>query len=279
MSSAATFQIPDGITVGQAATLVQSYATARFALTRRTHVEPGEWVAVLGAGGGVGLATIDVAKVRGAHVVACASSHGKLDAARSAGADAIVAYEDEGVDLKAAIREATGGGADVVVDPVGGDKADRALRSILAWLGGSLDRATTRALADELPVDLRDAALGAPPPPDRLPPGLVIEYADVTCRLLAARLTPELAHRLRAVLPAPWSERFTRRAPTDPPPRRDVAGHTLASGRPGSRHPVGEYGVERAQSDSVVRASNPHAWSSSAPSRARRCWNKSSSSG
>jgi NADPH:quinone reductase len=134
VSRAATFPIPDGVTVGQAATLVQSYATARFALTRRMHLERGEWVAVLGAGGGVGLATIDVAKALGARVVACASSRDKLDAARSAGADAFVAYEDEGVDLKAAIREATGGGADVVVDPVGGDKAGAALRA-LRWGG------------------------------------------------------------------------------------------------------------------------------------------------
>jgi NADPH2:quinone reductase len=131
---AGAFPIPDGVTIGQAATLVQSYATARFALTRRMRLEPAEWVAVLGAGGGVGLATIDVAKALGAQVVACASSRDKLEAARSAGADAFVAYEDEGVDLKTAIREATGGGADVVVDPVGGDKADAALRS-LRWGG------------------------------------------------------------------------------------------------------------------------------------------------
>jgi NADPH2:quinone reductase len=129
---AATFPIPEGVTVGQAATFVQSYATARFALTRRMHLEPDEWVAVLGAGGGVGLATIDVAKALGARVVACASSPEKLAAARAAGADAFVAYDD--VDLKAAIREATGGGADVVVDPVGGSKADAALRS-LRWGG------------------------------------------------------------------------------------------------------------------------------------------------
>lgn len=130
----AVLPIPDGVTMGQAATLVQSYATALFAMTRRTHVADGEWVAVLGAGGGVGLATIDVAKALGARVVACASSADKLDAATSAGADATVAYEDEGVDLKTAIREATGGGADVVIDPVGGDKSEAALRA-LRWGG------------------------------------------------------------------------------------------------------------------------------------------------
>lgn len=129
---AALFPIPAGVSLGQAATLMQSYATARFTLTRRMRLEAGEWVAVLGAGGGVGLATIDVAKALGARVVACASSRDKLDAARAAGADALVAYDD--VDLKTAIREATGGGADVVVDPVGGAKADAALRS-LRWGG------------------------------------------------------------------------------------------------------------------------------------------------
>ena len=109
-------------------------ATMLFALTRRTSVAAGEWVAVLGAGGGIGLATVDVAKALGARVVACASSDEKLAAARAAGADATVAYEAEGVDLKVAIRDATGGGADVLVDPVGGPKAEAALRA-LGWMG------------------------------------------------------------------------------------------------------------------------------------------------
>jgi NADPH2:quinone reductase len=125
--------VPDGLSAGQAAGLVQSYATMLFALTRRTRVAEGEWVAVLGAGGGIGLATVDVAKALGARVVACASTPEKLAAAEAAGADAAIAYDD-GVDLKAAIREATGGGADVLVDPVGGDKADAALRA-LGWMG------------------------------------------------------------------------------------------------------------------------------------------------
>ena len=131
---ASAVSVPDGVSTGQAATLVQSYATMLFSLTRRTTVAPGEWVAVLGAGGGVGLAAVDVAKALGCSVVACASTTEKLEAARRAGADATVAYEDPGVDLKAAIRDATGGGADVVVDPVGGAKADGALRA-LRWGG------------------------------------------------------------------------------------------------------------------------------------------------
>jgi NADPH2:quinone reductase len=126
--------VPAGLSAGQAAGLVQSYATMLFALTRRTTVEPGEWVAVLGAGGGIGLATVDLAKALGARVVGCASSPEKRAAAEAAGADATIAYEDEGVDLKAAIRDATGGGADVLVDPIGGPKAEAGLRA-LGWMG------------------------------------------------------------------------------------------------------------------------------------------------
>ena len=131
---AATFAVPDGVSMGQAATFVQSYATAAYALTRRTSVAAGEWVAVLGAGGGVGLAMVDIARSLGARVLACASTEEKLAAARAAGAEAAIAYDAEGHDLKTSIRDATGGGADVVVDPVGGDKAESALRS-LRWGG------------------------------------------------------------------------------------------------------------------------------------------------
>ena len=134
LPAAAVVPVPSGLSAGQAAGLVQSYATMLFALTRRTTVAPGEWVAVLGAGGGIGLATVDLAKALGANVVACASSKDKLAAAEAAGADATIAYDDDGVDLKAAIREATGGGADVLVDPIGGAKAEAGLRA-LRWMG------------------------------------------------------------------------------------------------------------------------------------------------
>jgi NADPH2:quinone reductase len=127
-------RIPGNLTAGQAAGLVQSYATMLYAFTRRTTVTSGEWFAVLGAGGGIGLAAVDLAIALGANVVACASSDAKLDAARSMGAVATVGYEAEGVDLKTAIREATGGGADAVIDPIGGPKAEAALRS-LRWGG------------------------------------------------------------------------------------------------------------------------------------------------
>ncbi|MGE3448440.1 MAG: zinc-binding dehydrogenase, partial [Microbacteriaceae bacterium] len=128
VDASAVVAIPDGLSARQAAGMVQSYTTMLYAYTRRTTIATGEWIAVLGAGGGVGLAATDLGTALGARVVACASSPARLELARSAGAVATIAYED--VDLKTALREITGGGADVVVDPIGGSKAEPALRSL-----------------------------------------------------------------------------------------------------------------------------------------------------
>jgi NADPH2:quinone reductase len=138
--------LPDAVTHEVAATAVESYATMLFALTRRTAVRPGEWVLVLGAGGGIGLAAVDVARSLGARVIAAASSEAKRAAAISAGADVAVDYQAE--DLKARVRELAGGGADLVVDPVGDRFAEPALRSLRGWgrylvvgfAGGSIPR-------------------------------------------------------------------------------------------------------------------------------------------
>ncbi|HLN41070.1 MAG TPA: NADPH:quinone oxidoreductase family protein [Acidimicrobiales bacterium] len=119
--------VPDALAFTHAAAFIQSYCTAWFALARRITVSEGEWVLVLGAGGGIGLAAVDVAVALGAQVVAAASSAEKLDAARGMGALATVEYERE--DLKARVRALTGGGVDVVVDPVGGRHSEPALRA------------------------------------------------------------------------------------------------------------------------------------------------------
>ncbi len=119
--------VPDSVDLPRAAALIQSYCTMLFTLTRRTSVAPGEWVLVLGAGGGIGLAAVDVARALGARVIAAASTSDKLDAAVAMGAEATIAYEEE--DLKVRARELSGGGVDVVVDPVGGRHSEPALRA------------------------------------------------------------------------------------------------------------------------------------------------------
>ena len=130
--STSVVPIPEGMTFGQAATFPQSYSTALYTLTRRAGLVADEWVLVLGGGGGIGLATVDVARALGAHVIAAASSEDKLAAARLVGAEGAIAYESE--DLKVRARELSGGGVDVVVDPVGGAQAEPALRA-LRWGG------------------------------------------------------------------------------------------------------------------------------------------------
>jgi NADPH:quinone reductase len=120
--------LPAGLSFAQGAALVQSYATACFSLTRRATVCRGDWVLVLGAGGGVGLAAVDVARHLGARVIAAASSGAKLAAAAALGAEVGVNYADE--DLKTRVRELSGGGVHIVVDPVGGPYAEPALRAL-----------------------------------------------------------------------------------------------------------------------------------------------------
>jgi NADPH2:quinone reductase len=130
--AASVIPIPSNLEFGQAAALIQSYSTALFTLTKRTTVAPGEWVLVLGAGGGIGLASIDVSIALGARVIAAASSPDKLEAAEAMGAEETIAYEDE--DLKTRARELSGGGVDVVLDSVGGKHAEPALRAT-RWNG------------------------------------------------------------------------------------------------------------------------------------------------
>jgi NADPH2:quinone reductase len=121
-------RLPPTLTFGQGAALIQSYATALFALMRRATVRRGDWVLVLGAGGGIGLAMVDVARHLGARVIAAASSAAKLAAARAAGAQECIRYDQE--DLKTRVREISGGGVHLVVDPVGGPYAEPALRTL-----------------------------------------------------------------------------------------------------------------------------------------------------
>jgi NADPH2:quinone reductase len=119
--------VPENVDLRAAAAFGVGYFTAYHSLRSVADVRPGEWVAVLGAAGGVGLATIEVAQLLGAKVLAAASSDARLDVCRARGAAAVVNYDTE--DLKVRLKELTDGGAHVVIDPVGGPYAEQALRS------------------------------------------------------------------------------------------------------------------------------------------------------
>jgi NADPH2:quinone reductase len=120
--------VPDSVSFADAAAYSVVYSTAYHTLRSVAEVKDGEWVAVLGAAGGVGLATVELAQLLGARVLAAASSDAKLEVCTERGAAAVVNYATE--DLKARMKELTGGGADVVVDPVGGPYAEEALRAM-----------------------------------------------------------------------------------------------------------------------------------------------------
>lgn len=126
-----TFALPDHVSFDEGAALPMNYLTAQFALAERGHLQAGETVLVHGAAGGVGTASIQVAKGYGARTIAVVSTPEKAEVARAAGADEAVLLDG----FKDAVTELTGGtGVDVVVDVVGGDAFTDSLR-ILAPQG------------------------------------------------------------------------------------------------------------------------------------------------
>ena len=139
--AAHAFPLPDSHSFTEGSTLLITYATVIHALWDRGRLKAGETLLVLGAAGGIGLAAIELGKARGARVIAAVSSDEKAAAAREAGADAAIVYPQGPFDkdgqkaLAQLFKEAVGReGADVILDPVGGDYAEPALRSI-AWEG------------------------------------------------------------------------------------------------------------------------------------------------
>lgn len=139
--AAHAFPLPDRHSFVEGSTLLITYATVIHALWDRGRLKAGETLLVLGAAGGIGLAAIELGKAKGARVVAAVSSKEKAEAARAAGADEAVVYSrgpfdrDGQKELAKQFKDAVGpAGADVILDPVGGDYAEPALRSI-AWEG------------------------------------------------------------------------------------------------------------------------------------------------
>lgn len=128
--------VPESMSDEEAAAFTMVYGTSYHALKQRANIRPGETLLVLGASGGVGLATVELGKAMGAHVIAAASSADKLEVAKQAGADEVINYADE--PLKDTIKKLTNNrGVDVVYDPVGGDFTEQALRG-MAWNGRHL---------------------------------------------------------------------------------------------------------------------------------------------
>jgi len=145
-------KIPHQLDFERAAGLTVTYSTTLYALRDRGGLKPGETLVVLGASGGVGLAAIEIGKIMGARVIACASSDEKLAFARSRGADETVNYAKE--DLREALKRLGGArGVDVVYDPVGGPYAEPAVRA-LGWEGRYLVIGFAAGDIPKLPLNL-----------------------------------------------------------------------------------------------------------------------------
>ena len=131
--AAETFRLPDGVSMPAAAALGAAYLTAHAELYWEARLEAGETLLVLGAGGGTGLAAVEVGKALGARVIAAASTAGKCALARERSADAVVTYPAESV-RERVMAETGGEGCDTVFDPVGGALFEESFRS-LGWGG------------------------------------------------------------------------------------------------------------------------------------------------
>lgn len=148
----ALVKIPPGLDMDRAAGLTVTYGTTLYALRERAALKTGETLAVLGASGGTGLAAVEIGKIMGARVIACASADDKLAFARAHGADDSVNYARE--ELRGALKKLGGEhGIDVVYDPVGGRYAEPAVRA-LAWEGRYLVIGFAAGEIPKLPLNL-----------------------------------------------------------------------------------------------------------------------------
>ena len=149
-------RLPPQRSFEEGSALLMTYATAIHALVDRGRLQAGQTLLVLGAGGGVGIAAVEIGKALGARVIAAASSDQKAAAAREAGADATIVYPTDSIEPRALsplFKDAVGsGGADVILDPVGGDYTEPALRSI-GWEGRFLVVGFPAGIA-KLPLNL-----------------------------------------------------------------------------------------------------------------------------
>ncbi len=140
VDAAACTLIPDGMPFDDAACLLLTYATSYYALKDRAKVQSGESLFILGAAGGVGLAAVQLGKAMGMKVIAGCSSQDKVDLCLENGAESGIVYPRQPLDrdqqksLSGQIKEAGGGGVDVIYDAVGGDYAEPSVRA-MNWEG------------------------------------------------------------------------------------------------------------------------------------------------
>jgi NADPH2:quinone reductase len=155
-SAALCMPLPAGFPHVDAAAFIMIYATSHHALVDRAQLKAGETVLILGAAGGVGTSAIQIAKALGARVIAAASTDEKCALCTSLGADATINYSRDTLPdgFRDAVKKLTGGkGPDVIYDPVGGDFAEPAFRSI-AWRGRYLVVGFASGPIPSLPLNL-----------------------------------------------------------------------------------------------------------------------------
>lgn len=151
VDAASALAIPRGMDFPTAAGFGLTYGTSYHALVDRARIAPGERLLVLGAGGGVGLAAVEIGAALGATVIAAAGSHEKLEAAKSRGATELIEYGAP--TFKERLKEIAGTrGFDVIYDAVGGDYFDAAFRHI-AWNGRALVVGFAAGRIPEIPLN------------------------------------------------------------------------------------------------------------------------------
>jgi NADPH2:quinone reductase len=201
VSSETPLLLPDAMSFEDGSVFRVSYATSYYALVQRGQLKTGETVLVLGAGGAVGVAAIQIAKALGARVIGAASSEAKRALALDAGADEAV--DNRAADYRERLKALTGGkGVDVVVDPVGGPATEAAFRS-LGWKGrhlvigfaaGEIPRLPTNLAllkgADLRGVDIRQFGLFEPEESARNAAAILDLYAKGGIRPKIARRYP-----------------------------------------------------------------------------------------
>ncbi|MCY4011881.1 MAG: NADPH:quinone oxidoreductase family protein [Gammaproteobacteria bacterium] len=198
MDASRATRIPEGVDIEAAASFRSNYTTALYGL-ERGRLRAGETLLVHGAGGGVGLAAVDVGKLMGATVIATAGSEAKLAVARELGADHLIDYRDG---FREAVKEATEQrGADVIYDPVGGDVFDESMRCvapfgrilIVGFTGGRAALAKTNHLLikDAEAIGFTIGALG-----QRDPARAARIHRTLMNWLGAGRIKPYISHRV-----------------------------------------------------------------------------------